>query len=42
MSNLLDLLPSLSWHDWVWIMLLVTYPLQWVGALIEVWLEDLS
>ena len=23
-------------HDWVWITLLVTYPLQWVGALIEV------
>ena len=26
----------MAWHDWVWITILVTYPLQWVGALIEV------
>ena len=26
----------MTWHDWVWITLLVTYPLQWGGALVEV------
>ena len=26
----------MTWHEWVAITLLATYPLQWVGALVEV------